>query len=170
MSFLELAKSRYSVRRFSDKPIEKEKLDAVLEAAQIAPTGHNYQPQKIYIIRSEEALAKLQTVTKCTYGAKTVLLVAYDEEQEWKNNLEPTSTGVVDASIVATHIMLEAHEQGLGTCWVAWFAPNKTAEILDLPKNIKPVLLMPIGYPAEDSKPSPMHDQNKELSEFVIEL
>lgn len=170
MSFLELAKSRYSVRRFADKPIEREKLGAVLKAAQIAPTGHNNQPQKIYVIRSEAALAKLQAVTKCTYGAKTVLLVAYDEEQEWKNDLEPTSSGEVDASIVATHMMLEAHEQGLGTCWVAWFAPNKTAEIFDLPKNIKPVLLMPIGYPAENAKPSPRHDQNKDISEFVIEL
>ena len=170
MTFLELAKARYSVRRFADKPIEQEKLNAVLEAAQVAPTGHNNQSQKIYVIRSQEALGKLKTVTKCTYGANTVLLVAYDEEQEWKNNLEPTSTGVVDASIVATHMMLEAYEQGLGTCWVAWFPPAKIAEMLELPPNIHPVLLMPIGYEPEGYKPSTMHAQNKAIREFVEEL
>lgn len=74
MNFMELAKRRYSVRKFTDKQVEQEKLDAILAAGNIAPTAKNLQPQRIYVLQSTESLAKLDTLTHCRYGAKTVLL------------------------------------------------------------------------------------------------
>ena len=169
MNFLELAKSRYSVRKFSDKSIEQEKLDLILEAGNVAPTGCNYQPQRIYVIQSEEKIAKLNELSKCIFGAKTVLLFTYNTDEDWKNPLEGgVRSGVQDVSIVATHIMLEAWELGIGTCWVNYFANSKLEKELELSKNEKAVLLMPIGYPAEDSVPlEKMHSVYKNINETV---
>ena len=78
-NFLNLAKERYSVRKFTDKPIEKDKLEKILEAAKVAPTAKNLQPVKIYVLQSEEALEKINSLTRCIFGAKTVFLIAYDK-------------------------------------------------------------------------------------------
>lgn len=172
MEFLELAKSRYSVRKFSDKPIEKEKMNKILEAGNVAPTGCNNQPQRIYIIKSEDTLAKLNELSKCIFGAKTVLLFTYNMDEDWQNPFEGgVRSGVQDVSIVATHIMLEAWELGIGTCWVNYFENSKLEKELCLPKNERAVLLMPVGYPAEDAAPlEKMHSVYKEISETVKEI
>lgn len=82
MSFMELAEARYSVRKFTDKPVEKEKLDAILRAGQIAPTAGNYQAQRVYVVQSSEGMETLRTLTKCHYGASTVLIVGYKERPQ----------------------------------------------------------------------------------------
>ena len=170
MTFLELAKSRYSVRKFTDQKVEKEKLDKILEAGNIAPTAKNIQPQRVYVIQSEEALKKLSELTPCVFGASTVILLAYDKQTEWTNPFESEKgihSGVEDVSIVATHMMLEAIEQGLGTCWVNYFPNSKVEELFDLPDNEKSVLLLLVGYIAEDSKPTANHESCKSLNEYV---
>ena len=169
MNFLELAKSRYSVRKFADRPIEQEKLDLILEAGNVAPTGCNYQPQRIYVVQSEEKIAKLTDLSKCIFGAKTVLIFTYNADEDWKNPLESgVHSGIQDVSIVATHIMLEAWELGIGTCWVNYFANSKLESELGLPQNERTVLLMPIGYPADDSEPlQKMHSVYKNIDETV---
>lgn len=169
MRFLELAKSRYSVRKFADKPIEQEKLDIILEAGNVAPTGCNYQPQRIYVVQSEKNIAKLNELSKCIFGAKTVLLFTYDSNEDWKNPLESgVHSGVQDVSIVASHIMLAAWDLGIGTCWVNYFANTKLEKELRLPENERAVLLMPIGYPAEDSLPiEKLHSVYKNIDETV---
>ena len=168
MTFMELAQARYSVRKFADKPVESEKLTAVLEAANIAPTAKNIQPQRIYVLQSDEALKKVDDLTPCRFGAPVVLLFAYDADEEWQNPLESgVHSGVEDASIVATHAMLEAADLGLGTCWVNYF-PNSAAEkAFGLPENEKAVLLLPLGYPAPDAAPSPNHEKCKPLEATV---
>lgn len=172
MNFLELAKTRFSVRKFLDKEIEKEKMDKILEAGNVAPTGCNHQPQRIYIIKSEEKIAALNKLSKCIFGAKTVLLFTYNENEEWKNPLEKgVHSGVQDVSIVATHVMLEAWELGIGTCWVNYFAPAELEKALDLPPNERAVLLMPIGYPADDASPlEKMHSVYKPIGDTVREM
>lgn len=168
MGFIDLAKKRYSVRKFSDKPVESEKLDTILEAGNLAPTAKNLQPQRIYVLQSEEALAKLDILTHCRYGAKTVLIFTYNSDEDWKNPLEEgIHSGIEDVSIVATHIMLAATEQGLDTCWCNYFANSKLEELFELPENEKSVLIMPIGYADENVKPAPGHEQKKELSDVV---
>ena len=170
-NFMELAKARFSTRRFSSRELEQDKLDKILEAGRIAPTGANKQPQKIYVIRSKENIAKLNELTPCIYGAPQALLVAYDDTLDWKNPMETEfHTGEVDTAIVATHMMLEAYELGVDSCWVAHFPPKKTAEVFNLPKNIHPVLLMPLGYKDAAYRPAPNHEQYRDMAEMVTEL
>lgn len=171
MNFSELAKERYSVRKFSDKPIEKKKMDMILEAAKVAPTACNSQAVKIYVIKSAEGIQKANELSKCIFGAKTVFLIAADTEREWQNPFEEgVTSGQQDASIVATHIMFQAWELGIGSCWVNLFPNSKAAEVYDLPKNIRPVLLMPVGYPDETAHPAKLHTQYRDLSELIEEL
>ncbi|MDO4493128.1 MAG: nitroreductase family protein [Clostridia bacterium] len=171
MSFTELAKSRYSVRAFSPKPVEREKLEKIVEAGRIAPTAKNQQPQKVWIAQSPEALEKLNAVSPCIYGATTVLVVGYDKERMWVHpDHEEIHSGYVDASIVLTHMMLEAADQGLGTCWVARFDPYEAEKALGLPENIRLVALMPVGYPAEGAAPSPRHESFRPDAEWLGEL
>lgn len=169
MDFTELARSRFSVRKFSDREIGQAELDLILEAGNIAPTGCNYQPQRIYVIRSEEYIAKLNELSRCIFGARTVLLFTYDSTEDWKNPLEKgVHCGVQDVSIVATHVMLKAWELGIGTCWVNYFSPTRLEKELGLPENERSVLLMPIGYPADDAVPlEKMHSVCKPLGDTV---
>jgi len=171
MDFLTLARERYSVRAFSDKPIEPEKMERILEAGRLAPTACNNQPQRIYVLKSQEALTKINSLSRCIFGAPVVLLFAYDTAREWNSPLEAgIHAGDQDVSIVATHMMLEAWELGIGSCWVNLFPNTKTAEAFGLPDTVRPVLLMPIGYAAEGAKPAPRHFQSKDLTELVTEL
>ena len=168
MDFLELAGARYSVRKYAARPVEKEKLDRILEAGNLAPTAKNLQPQRVYVLRSEEALKKVAELTPCGFGAPVVLLFTYSADEEWKNPLqEGIRSGVEDVSIVATHVMLAAASIGLGTCWVNFFANRRVEEAFGIPKNERSVLLMPVGYPAEDSAPAAMHGKCKPLAETV---
>ncbi len=168
MEFIELAKKRYSVRKFDKKPVEREKLDLVIEAGRVAPTAKNLQPQRVYAVQSAEGLAKIDALTPCRFGAGTVFMFTYDTSEEWQNPLEPgVRAGVEDVSIVATHMMLEAEDLGLGTCWVNYFPNSQLEKAFGLPKNEKAVLLMPVGYPAADAEPSANHAASKKAGDFV---
>lgn len=171
MNFMELIKNRYSVRAFANRPIEDEKLQTILEAGRIAPTAKNNQPQQIYVVKSDAGLEKIDKATQCRYGAPVVLIVAFDKNKQWQNPLEEGITsGQQDASIVATHMMLAATELKIGSVWVDMFSPTTVKQLFNLPENIVPVLLMPLGYAHENAKPSPWHEQRKPLAETVSEL
>jgi len=171
MGFFELAKERFSVRKFADKPIEKEKMDQILEAGRIAPTAKNKQPQMVYVLQSEDAIAKANELTPCIYGAKTVLLVCYDDKKVWYNRLRPGyNSGEVDATLVGAHMMLEAWELGIGSCWVGVFDDKAVKSAYNLPYDIKPVAMIPIGYAAEDAVPAELHDKSKDMDELVAYL
>ena len=171
MSFLELAKARYSVRSFQDRPIEEEHLNLILEAGRVAPTACNFQPQRIYVARSAEAREKLASVCRCTFGAPVILVVCYDRERDWKNKLLPGyESGETDAAIVCTHMMLEAFELGIGSCWVGYFNPQVVAETLGLPENVTVAALLPMGYPAEDAQPLPLHSQFRDFGDTIEEI
>ena len=168
MEFSQLVKERYSVRSFADKQIESEKLNKILLAGNAAPTAKNLQPQRIYVVQSKEALAKINEVCACIFGAPTVLLVAADKTEAWKNPFYDTyNTEDVDASIVCTHIMLQAWELGIGSCWVGYFDEERVKKQMGLPDDEKLVAILPIGYPAEGAKPSPRHAQRKDLDKTV---
>ena len=171
MTFQELARARYSVRSFQDRPIEEEHLNLILEAGRVAPTACNFQPQKIYVARSAEAREKLASVCRCTFGAPVILVVCYDRERDWKNKLLPGyESGETDAAIVCTHMMLQAFELGIGSCWVGYFNPQTVAETLGLPENVTVSALLPMGYPAEDAKPLPLHSQLREFGDTIVEI
>lgn len=166
MTFMELAKKRFSCRKFFDKAIEPEKLQAVLEACNVAPTAKNDQAHRIYVLQSPEVLEKVDQLTHCRYGAPVVLLFAYDREEDWKNPLEEgIHSGQQDASIVAVHGMLQAAELGLDSCWVNFFPNTKLERELGLPETERSVLLLPIGYGAMG--PGPKHTEKKPLEHTV---
>ena len=170
MEFLELAKRRYSVRKFDPRPVEEEKLQMILEAGRVAPTAKNMQPQKIYVLESAEAIEKIRGITRCAFNAPVVLLVCGCTDQAWVNPFNDRSSAEMDCSIVTTQMMLQAQELGLGTCWVCWFDTKLTKETFNIPENEEVFALLPMGYPAESSHPAAMHDSRKDLSETVVRL
>ena len=172
MSFLELAAERYSVRSYSERPVEEEKLAKILEAARIAPTAHNNRQQKIYMLKSKESREKLASVCRCTFGAPVLFIICYDEERVWNNPLrEGYNSGEVDSSIICTHMMLAAWEQGIASCWVGFFNADDVAQAFDMPTNVKPVAILPVGYAAEDAKPvEEMHHGFRPMEEILITL
>jgi nitroreductase len=158
MNFRELAAERYSVRRFKSKPVEQAKIDLVLEAARLAPTAAIKQPPRRLVITGEEAMAMVDNCTSCRFDAPLVFLVGYDADECWvRGKYDGAKSGEVDASIVTTHMMLQAADIGLGTTWVMHFDPVKTQKEFGLPANIIPVAFLPAGYPAGDAAPSGMH-------------
>ena len=167
MEFLELAAKRYSVRKFDSRPIPAELMDKVLQAGHLAPTAVNYQPQKVYVLQSPEAMEKIKTCTPCHFDAPALLIVGHDATRGWKRSLDCKDGGEIDACIVATHMILEAAEIGLGTTWVMYFDPAKVKEVFALPENIMPTCLIPIGFPAEDAAPSEMHSKFRDPKEIV---
>jgi len=164
----DLAQARFSVRKYKPQPVEPEKLARVLEAGRAAPTACNNQPQRIKVIIDPADLAKVDECTPCRFGAPAVLLVCYNKTVCWRREFDGAASGEGDAAIVATHMMLSAHDLGLGTCWVMYFDPVKTSELFALPENIVPVAMLPIGYPAEDAVPANAHGQRAALDEILI--
>lgn len=164
--FLQLASERYSVRKYSDRPIEDEKLEKILKAAQIAPTGNNYQPQRIFVIKSEEGLKKVRDFTPYFFGAPLVLLICYDKNVSWKT-VDGHDAGLDDAVIATTQMMLEAYDLGIGSVWVRGYDKRVLDELFDLPDNLVSVALLPIGYPSDKAKPSPLHSRNVSMDEMV---
>ena len=167
-TFLQLAKGRFSVRHYAKTPVEQEKIDAILEAARVAPTAKNLQPFHIYVLTSQEAIAKINKLSRCAYAAPVVFAVCYDKSRAWVSPFDGNDhSGVMDASIVGTHMMLEAFEQGLGSCWVKFFNPKEVAAAFDMPGNLTPAFLLDVGYPQQGVAPSKMHFEKREVKDFV---
>ena len=167
MEYSELIKKRYSVRKFTDEPIKKEAIDRILDAAHLAPTGCNFQPQRILVINTPEAIEKLQGCTRAHFGANTAMLVCYNRDECWTRKYDNEVSGMVDASIVATHMMLAAENEGVGSTWVMHFNPFAMREEFNIPENIIPVALLVLGYPAPDAEPHPYHSQFRPQEETV---
>ncbi len=165
MDFEDVIRKRTSVRKFSNKRLEQEKLDKILEAGRIAPTAKNLQPFKIFVINTLEGIKKIDKATKCRYNSSTILLVCGDKDKAYKKG--DYSTYEMDSSIVATHMILEATNLGVDNIWVMMFDNDKTKEEFNLGENIEPICLIPIGYKTDDCPTNPQHDIRKDLSELV---
>ena len=170
MEFREVIKNRYSCKKFSGEKVAPEKIEAILEAGRVAPTAKNLQEQHIYVVQSEEMLAKIDALTPCRYNAPTVLVVAFDKNNVFTYPGEKRDSGVEDATIVATHMILAAEDEGVDSCWVNFFDPDKAVEALGLPENEEVLMLMDLGYAAEGAGPLPNHDSRKPLEETVTYL
>ncbi len=169
-NFLELAKKRYSCKKFDGRRVDREQLASILEAGRLAPTAKNFQEQRIYVVESAEGLAGIDRVTPCRYGASTVLVVAFDKENVFTYPGGERDSGVEDASIVATHMILAAADAGVDSCWINFFDPAAAVKEFDLPENEEVLMMMDLGYAAEGVKPWANHDSRKELSETVSYL
>ncbi|MGI6590209.1 MAG: nitroreductase family protein [Eggerthellaceae bacterium] len=169
MDFLELATERWTCRKYADRQVEPEKLEAVLEAARLAPTAKNRQPVHVWVVKSAEARARLDEATACLYGAPIALIVGMDPDQAFVRS-DGHNYAEIDASIVGTHIVLAAQDQGLASTWVGAFDQPKVQKLFPELSGYDSVHLFAIGYPASDAKPAPRHFERKPKGEFVTEL
>ena len=143
-------------------------LEKILHAGHLAPTGCNYQPQRILVLNTDESMEKLRACTKCHFGAPTALLVCHNTAESWVRKYDGALSSPVDAVIVATHMMLAAHNEGVGCCWVMHFDPAAVREAFGIPAGVEPAALLVLGWPAEDAKPLPLHFQTRPMEETVV--
>ena len=171
MELLKLMSDRCSCRAYSTKSISEEDLSKLLEASKLAPTAHNNQPQRIYVVKSEEGKAKLMKDFKFNFNAPCYLVFGYNVDESWKNPLDNNKdSGEVDISIVMTHMMLMAEELGLATCWIGYMNPEIIRKNLEIPENIKIVGVFSLGYHREDDVPAKLHTirrSNEDLVKFL---
>ena len=168
MDFLEFAKNRFSVRKFTQEPVKQEHIEKILDAAMVAPTGCNLQPQRILVINTPTTLEKLKNCTRCHFDCTTAFLVCCNTKESWVRKYDGATSGIIDTSIVATHMMLEAQNLGVGCTWVMHFNPEAMREEFNIPSCLEPVALLVMGYPADDAAPLDMHFKSKEKQEFVF--
>ena len=173
MSFIDLARNRYSCRAFSDRAVEPEKLMQVLESGRISPTAVNGQPVFVKILQSPEALKKIRSITRMAYNAPVVLMVCYDDTKVYTpvTYLDNFKSGIMDSSIVATSMMMQATDLGLATLWARGFNAAHIEQEFGFPENVKLACLLDIGYADPvNGGPSPRHDLRKPMNEFAEEL
>ena len=168
MEFEKLIAERFSVRKFVQKHLEKDDVERILAAAHLAPTGCNYQPQRILVLNTDDSIEKLRDCTKCHFGAPCAMLVCHNKNESWQRVYDGALSSQVDAVIVTTYMMLAAQNLGVGTCWVMHFDPLAMRKTFNIPEEIEPVALLVMGYPSKEAKPLEMHYKNRPLDEVVV--
>lgn len=168
MDFEQLISERYSVRSFKDEHLPQETVDKILASGHKAPTGCNYQPQRILVLNTDESIEKLKECTKCHFNAPTAMLVCHNKEESWVRKYDGALSSPVDAVIVTTYLMLAAQNEGIGSCWVMHFDPDATREAFKIPEHIEPAALLVMGYPSDDAKPLDLHHRFRPINEVVF--
>lgn len=166
MSVLNIIRKRKSVRKYKDDPIPEEILNRVLEAARLAPSGKNLQPWKFIVVKDEKLRKRLaEAAAHQSFIAQAPVIIVgcgYPERCYAKMGRYMKSWPV-DVAIAVEHLILQACEEGLGTCWIGAFREDEVKSILDIPPEVKVLALTPLGYPATEPKPR----DRKELSEII---
>jgi nitroreductase len=168
MDFIQLAKNRYSCRNFDNKPVEQEKLDLVLEAGRIAPSAANLQPWYFIVIKEKENLEKIWKVYSREWfrNAPCVIIICGNHSQSWKRKDRKDHCDI-DIAITTDHMTLEAADLGLGTCWICNFDAELCTKLFNLPANLEPIVLLPLGYPSGTSDPDRHETQRKLLKDLL---
>ncbi len=167
-SFLELVEARYSSRSYSDRAVEPDKVEYLLECARLAPSAVNFQPWKFVVVESAEKRARLQEcyLREWFREAPLYVVVCADKAQSWKRKLDGHDHADIDAAIATEHICLAATELGLGSCWVCNFDADLCSEVLDLEGELYPVAIVPIGYPTDE----PTSKKRKPIEDVVSKV
>lgn len=168
--FEKIIRERYACRSFDTRQISQDELTRILEAGRMAPTAKNIQEHHVYVVQSPEALKKLDTENACRYQAPTCLVVTYNKDQVYTYPDGISHSGVEDATLVACHMMLEAANIGLASCWTNMFDPSRMASALGIPETEQVVVVLDVGYASSTAKPSALHNQRKPLEETVTYL
>jgi len=168
MKFLDLAKSRYSCRKYDNRSVEQEKLILILEAARVAPSAANCQPWHFIVIQDQECLKKIHSVYHREWfiDAPCVIVICGDHSQSWKRK-DGKDHSDIDIAIAVDHMTLQAAELGLGTCWICNFNNELCSELLNLPSNLEPAVILPIGYPLDSADQERHGTKRKPLKEIV---
>mgnify|MGYP003293498113 CR=1 FL=1 len=169
MNFLELSETRYSVRSYLPKSVPEDMLEFVLKSALMAPSAVNRQPWKFFVVCGEAMKCQLRQCYDREWfkTAPAYIVVCGDHSTSWKRPADGKDHCDIDVAIAAEHVALAAASLGLGTCWVCNFDTLSCRRILGLHDSCEPVVIIPIGYPAE----LPIPNKNrKDLSEIVSYL
>jgi nitroreductase len=168
MDFIELAKKRYSVRKFKPKPVKEEELQYVLEAGRVAPSAVNYQPWHFLVIREKENLEKIHALYHREWFRQSpaVIIIFADHNQSWKR-ADGKDHADIDIAIAVDHMTLAAADRGLGTCWICNFDKQKTIEYFNLPPNLEPIVFLPLGYP-EGEPDTNRHKEKRKASGDIV--
>lgn len=176
-NFLDLVRQRQSIRQYSDRPVEKEKILRCLEAARLAPSACNAQPWKFIVVEdpdlkkriASETAGALPPLNRFTRQAPVLVVVVLEEGNFLsrlgslvKNKYFP----LIDIGIAAEHFCLQATEEGLGTCMVGWFDEKGVVQTLGLPEGKRPILILTLGYPAKTTVPTKIRKPLEEMSSF----
>lgn len=168
MTYLDLAKKRYSVRDYLPTRVEDEKIATIVEAGRVAPTAANLQPVKLVILDTEEKLSKVSRGANL-YGAPLAIVVCADHAQAWQRPFDEKRTTDIDATIVTDHMMMEATDLGLGSVWICYFDPSVIAKELDLSEGLEPINILAIGYSNESAASPERHaTERKSTNELII--
>ena len=167
MDFRELAEKRFSMRRFSDRKVEREKLENILEVARISPSPENGQPTRILVVEGESGI-KAMKGAGLRFVAPLYLVLCYDRTATWKNPFDSEDYGLAEAAVVCAGIMFEAADQGLGSVYLTTYDTAKMESALGIPPFLALVGIFPIGYPAEGSVPGPRHADRKPMEDVVF--
>ena len=164
MDFLELVTSRHSVRSYQSRPVERDKLDRILEAVRLAPSGSNRQPWRFVIVRDPDVRHRL--VAACAdqqFIAQAPVVIAGVGLLPDRVMLCDVPGDPVDLAIAMEHLALAAAAEGLGTCWIGAFHQDRVREVLGIPESTKVIGVMTLGYPADSTRPK----SRKPISEIV---
>lgn len=165
MELIDIIKKRRSVRSYLDKPVEDDKIEQIIEAARLAPSACNTQPWRFVVVKDrvlkdklyKKALSSIVIPNKWAQTAP-VLIVACANLSLIAHRIGAGIKGIeyhlLDMGIASEHLVLAATELGLGTCWIGWFNEKAIRNILSIPRNIKIVALIALGYPKEELKPN----------------
>ncbi len=169
-SFLELAKSRYSCRKYDSRPVEQEKLEQLLEAGRIAPSAVNLQPWHFYVFRDPGALERVHQVYHREWfrSAPCVIVLCSDHERSWKRK-DGKDHADIDIAIAADHMTLQATDLGLATCWICNFDPEAARKLLRLPDHMEPAVILSVGYPLDEADPG-RHSEKRRPPEDITTI
>ncbi len=164
MELYEAIRNRYSVRAYQDKPVEQDKLDRVLDAARLAPSGSNGQPWKFVLVRDAKTRQKL--IAACRdqkfVGQAPVVIAGVGLAPDRTMSCDVPGDPV-DVAIAMEHIALAATAEGLGTCWIGAFHQDQVRQVLGIGEDAKVIEVMALGYPADKLRPK----DRKSLDEIV---
>lgn len=167
MDFKSLVESRYSVRSYTPQPVSEEALRYVLDCARLAPSAVNFQPWHFYVVTTADMRSRLTACYQREWfvTAPCYVIITVRHDEEWVRKADNKPHGDIDVAIAAEHLCLAAAEQGLGTCWVCNFDADLCKQILNLPVNEAPVVILPLGHPAPEAECKP---KNRKAADDVV--
>lgn len=160
MEVFEAIKARRSIRQFTDEPIGKDALEKLLDAARWAPTASNQQRWRFVVVTSRPVKELIRKFAPGIFIMPAAFIVICAEKEPGANPWAE-ATYLADCAIAAQNIMLAAYEMGIGSCPALSYAKGAVQEILNLPEEIEPLLIVTLGYPAEDPEPPPRLELNQ---------
>jgi len=166
-SFLDLAKSRYSVRKYENRAVEAEKLNAILEAGRVAPTAANKQPCIFLVLNDEKSIEKLSKACR-PHGVPLVIVVCADKNIAWVRPFDKANMSEVDSTIAADHMMMCAQDLGLSSCWITYFDPVIVRKEFNIPDNIVPINILAIGYGADIVQSPDRHAETRKPLDSMV--